>query len=126
VTATFVSRSQRAARDRLGAWCGWVVVGAAALVPLIGWLSPLGFAPLLALMGLLCLPAMRMTDEDRPLLIVLLGALIWAAVSTIWSPSHPQRIGQTVIVQLALALPLFWSAVCGARRADPRLNDLAL
>jgi O-antigen ligase len=31
-----------------------------------------------------------------------------------------------VILQLALGLPLFWSAVCGARRADPRLNDLAL
>jgi O-antigen ligase len=69
---------------------------------------------------------MRMTDEDRPLLIVLLGALIWGAASTIWSPSHPSRVDQHVIVQLALGLPLFWSAVCGARRADPRLNDLAL
>lgn len=115
-----------AAGDRLGAWCGWVMVGAAALIPLIGWLSPLGFAPLLALMGLLCLPALRLADEDRPLLIVLLGALVWAAASTTWSLRRPDAGGDSVILQIALALPLFWSAVCGARRADPRLNRLAL
>ena len=51
-TATFVARSSRSSHDRVAAWCGWVVVGASALVPLIAWLSPLGFAPLLALMGL--------------------------------------------------------------------------
>lgn len=113
-------------RDRLAAWCGWVMVGAAGLIPLIAWLAPLGFAPLLALMGLLCLPAMRITDEDRPLLIVLLGALVWGAVSTTWTPFHPKPGGHNVILELALSLPLFWSAICGARRADPRLNDLAL
>lgn len=113
-------------RDRLGAWCGWVMVGASVLIPLVAWLSPLGFAPLLALMGLLCLPAVRMTDEDRPLAIVLLGALVWGAVTTTWTPFHPKPGGHNVIVELAFALPLFWSAVCGARRADPRLNELAL
>jgi O-antigen ligase len=102
------------------------MVGAAVLTPLLGWLAPLGFAPLLVLMGLLCLPAFRITDEDRPVLIVLLGALIWAAAATTWSPFHPKGAGHSVILQLALGLPLFWSAVCGARRADPRLNALAL
>jgi O-antigen ligase len=121
-----MAQPQRAVRDGLAVWCGWVSVGAALLVPLISWLSPLGFAPLLALMGVLCLPALRITDEDRPVLIVLLGALVWGAVSTTWSPSHPKQIDHRVIVQLALGLPLFWSAVCGARRADPRLNRLAL
>jgi O-antigen ligase len=114
------------ARDRLGAWCGWVMLGGAVLVPLLGWLAPLGFAPLLALMGLLCLPALRLADEDRPVMIVLLGVLVWAAASVTWSPSHPKKTDQSVILQLALALPLFWSAICGARRADPRLNALAL
>lgn len=114
------------ARDRLGVWCGWVMVGAAVLVPLLGWLSPLGFAALLALMGLLCLPAIRMSDEDRPVLIVLLGALVWAAVSTTWSPQRPKPGGHGAILEIALALPLYWSAICGARRADPRLNRLAL
>lgn len=119
-------RSARAAGKRLAAWCGWVMVGAAGLTPLIAWLSPLGFAPLLAVMGLLCLPAVRLTDEDRPVAIVLLGALVWAAASTTWSPFHPKAGGHSVVLELALGLPLFWSAICGARRADPRLNALAL
>ncbi|HKR87789.1 MAG TPA: O-antigen ligase family protein [Phenylobacterium sp.] len=126
MTATVMTQARQAARGGLAAWCGWVNVGAAVLIPLIGWLSPLGFAPLLAVMGVLSLGAFRITDNDRPVLIVLLGALVWGAVSTTWSPSHPKQIDHRVIVQLALALPLFWSALCGARRADPRLNDLAL
>ncbi len=126
MTATAAARARTAARDRLGAWCGWVMLGAAALTPVIAWLAPRGFAPLLALMGLLCLPALRITDEDRPVLIVLLGALIWGAVSTTWTPYRPTRADQSVVLQLALALPLFWSAICGARRADPRLNSAAL
>jgi O-antigen ligase len=126
VTLAAAARAKPAARDRLGQWCGWVMVGAAVLVPLLAWLAPRGFAPLLALMGLLCLPALRVTDEDRPVLVVLLGALIWAAVTTTWSPYHPKGIERSAILQLALGLPLFWSAVCGARRADPRLNALAL
>ena len=73
-------------RDRLADWCGWVLVGTLGLTPLMAWLGPMGFAVLPALMGLLCLPAIRMTDEDRPILVVLLFALIWAAVSTAWSP----------------------------------------
>lgn len=126
MTAAAAARSGIAARDGLGVWCGWVMVGAAAFTPLLAWLSPLGFAPLLALMGLLCLPAFRIGDEDRPVLIVLLGALIWAAIATTWSPYHPKGVGHSVILQLVLALPLYWSAVCGARRADPQLNGLAL
>lgn len=123
---TTVAAASRAASGRLGAWCGWVMVGAAVLIPPIGWFSPLGLAPLVALMGLLCLPAFRLTDADRPALIVLAGALVWAAVSTTWSPRPPEQGAESTILQLALALPLYWSAVCGARRADPRLNRLAL
>lgn len=124
--ATTTQIRRAAARDRVGTWCGWVMVGAAVLTPLLAWLAPLGFAPLLAVMGLLCLPAFHIVDEDRPVLIVLLGVLIWAAASTTWSPFHPKGVGHSVILQLALGLPLFWSAVCGARRADPALNALAL
>jgi O-antigen ligase len=126
VTAAAAAHLRAAARDRLGTWCGWVMVGAAVLIPLLAWLAPLGFAPLMVVVGLFCLPAFRMADEDRPVVIVLLGALVWAAAATTWSPFHPKGVGHSVILQLALGLPVFWSAVCGARRADPRLARLAL
>jgi O-antigen ligase len=124
MTAAVAAPGERVMRDRLAAWCGWVMVGGAVLTPLVGWLSPLGFTPLVALMGLLCLPAVRLDDADRPAIIVLAGALVWAAVSTLWTPPAAKGADGTAL-QLALSLPLFWSAICGARRADPRLNALA-
>ena len=111
---------------RLETWCGWVLVGAAVLVPLLAWLAQLGFAPLLALMGLLMLPALRLTADDRPVLIVLLAALAWAAVSSTWSPHVPKNPEDSTALKLALQLPLYWSAICGARRASPGLRNLAL
>lgn len=113
-------------RDRLGVWCGWVWVGAAVLTPLFAWLGPLGFAPLLALVGLLCLPAIRLEGSYRPVLVVLLLALLWAAVSTTWSPYVPDGPEESIALKLGLALPLYWAAVCGARRADAKLRRLAL
>jgi len=113
------------ARDRLGAWCGWVMVGAAALVPVIGYLVPLAFAPLLALVGILCLPAVRIGDADRPAAILLFAGLIWAAASSTWSPYQATKPGNSTILKLAFELPLYWSAVAGARRADPALRARA-
>ncbi|WP_372786562.1 O-antigen ligase family protein [Phenylobacterium sp.] len=115
-----------ASRDRLGVWCGWVLIAVCAATPLFAWLAPKGFAALVALGGLLTLPAIRIEDDDRPGLIVLFAALIWAAVSTIWSPFHPSRPDNNTILKLAAQLPLYWSLISGARRADPRLQRLAL
>jgi O-antigen ligase len=105
---------------------GWVLVGAAALTPLLAWLGPLGFAPLLALVGLLCLPAVRFRREDLPLGAVLLLLVAWAALSSLWSPSRPDDLGDSVALKLALQLVLYWAAWQGARRADPALRRLAL
>lgn len=111
---------------RLDTWCGGVLVGAAALTPLLAWLAQLGFAPLLALAGLLMLPALRLRAEDRPVLVALLVAVAWAAVSTTWSPHTPKSPEDSTALKLALQLPLYWSAIQGARRASPRLRNLAL
>ncbi|WP_334164874.1 O-antigen ligase family protein [Phenylobacterium sp.] len=107
-------------------WCGWVLVGVALLTPLLAWLAQLGFAPLLALAGLLTLPALRPTREDRPVLVVLLAVVAWAAASTTWSPHTPKNPEDSTALKLALQLPLYWSAIQGARRASPRLRNLAL
>ena len=103
-----------------------MLVGAAVLIPLTGWLGPKGFSLLIAATGLLCLPALRITDEDRPAALILFAALIWAAVSTMWSPYHPAKATTPPILKLAFELPLYWSAISAGRRADPALRSLAL
>ena len=116
---------RRTRRDRLGGWCGWVLAGAAALTPVLAWLGPLGFAPLLSLVGLLCLPALKVSEDDRPVAVALLALLLWAAVSAAWSPFRGD-LGHSIALKLALQLPLYWSAWSAARRAGARQRRIAL
>lgn len=102
----------------LATWCGWVLTGVAALTPLLAWLGPLGFALLMGLAGLLCLPAVRIPLRDAPLAILLLSGLAWVAASSFWSPYHPRDAGGSSPLKLALQLPLYWAVWQGARRAD--------
>ncbi len=110
----------------IGKLSGWALVGAAVLAPLAAWVGPLAFAPLMGLAGLFCLPALRVTDEDRPVAAALLFGLVWAAMSASWSAHQPDDLESSVALKLALQVPLYWAAWCGARRADPRLARLAL
>jgi O-antigen ligase len=126
VTSEPANASPVQARDSLARWCGWLLIGLAGLSPVAAWLGPLAFAVLVAAVGLLALPALRIGDEDRPALIVLFAALIWAAVSTTWTPFHPKHPQDSTIVKLTAELLLYWAAVCAARRADPRLARRAL
>ena len=80
-----------------------MLIGAAVLIPLTGWLAPRQLASLMAIVGVLCLPAVRIADEDRPAALILFAALIWAAVSTMWSPYHPSKPGNSTILKLAYA-----------------------
>jgi O-antigen ligase len=120
------ARASAPARDRLGAWCGWMLLVMAVSTPILGWLIPLWFAGMVAVVGFACLPAVRISDADRPAAIILFAALIWAAASSTWSPYHPSKPGNATVLKLAFELPLYWSAVSAARRADPRLRTLAL
>lgn len=113
-------------QDRLAAWYGWVMVGVAGLTPWMAWLGPLGFAALLALAGLLCLPALRVDARLAPLAVMLLLALAWAALSTLWTFHPAQTLEDSVALKLALQLVLYAAAWCGARRADPVLAGLAV
>ena len=113
-------------RDGLGAWCGWVMVGVAGLTPWMAWLGPLGFAALIALAGLLCLPAVRNPARQTPLAIILLLGLAWAGFSTLWTAQRAQVVEDSVALKLAVQLPLYFAAWCGARRADPAIAGLAL
>lgn len=110
----------------MSVWCGWVLVGVAALTPLMAWLGPLGFAPLVGLAGLLCLPAIRIRPQDAPAALVLLLLVAWAALSSLWSPRHVDELGDSTALKLGLQAPLYWAAWSGARAADPAGRRLAL
>ncbi|ODT87457.1 O-antigen ligase family protein [Phenylobacterium sp. SCN 70-31] len=105
---------------------GWALVVCAGLTPLLAWLGPLGFAPLLGLLGLLCLSAVRVGGRESPLAAILVLAVVWAVLSLVWSPHQPGRLEDSTALKLALQAPLYWAVWCAARRADPDLRRRAL
>jgi len=68
-------------------WLSGVAIFLAVMTPLLAYLAPLGFAPLLALTGLLALPGVRLTRAVLPPLLILAALVLWAAVSMSWSPA---------------------------------------
>ncbi|MDZ4374530.1 MAG: O-antigen ligase family protein [Phenylobacterium sp.] len=106
---------------------GWALVVGAGLTPVLAWLGPLGFAPLLALLGLFCLGAIRVGAREWPLAVILALAVAWAALSTLWSPHRPGGdFEDNTALKLALQAPLYWAVWCAARRADVDLRGRAL
>ncbi|KRA56644.1 polymerase [Caulobacter sp. Root655] len=68
-------------------WLGGVAIFLVVMTPLLAYLAPLGFAPLMALVGLLALPGLRLTRAAAPPLLILLALALWALVSMTWSPA---------------------------------------
>lgn len=68
-------------------WLSGVAIFVVVMTPLLAYVAPLGFAPLLALAGLLCLPGLRLTREAAPPLLILVVLALWAAISMTWSPA---------------------------------------
>jgi O-antigen ligase len=118
--------NQPAEGGRLATWTGWVLAVGLLLVAPLGWLAPREFIVPATLIGVLAMPAARLRDEDRPFAIILFAGLIWAAVSTLWSPYHPHKLEETTILKLCLQLPIYGAAVLCVRRADPALTRRAL
>ncbi|AYV48509.1 polymerase [Caulobacter flavus] len=112
-------------------WLTGVMVFVFVMTPLLGYLAQLGFAPLMALAGLLVLPVMgRPRTPTAPALILLLLA-IWAAVSMTWSPAAPPAgslkdygdVEKVTAVKLFLQLALYGAAVAAALRLSARGAD---
>ena len=87
---------------RHAAWCGRVLLFAAVLAPLLGWLAPLGFAPLAGLCGLAAAGAVRLERRHLPGLVPAMVLLVWAGVSVIWSPYRPDDAGGWTALKLSL------------------------
>ncbi|HWU12962.1 MAG TPA: O-antigen ligase family protein [Caulobacter sp.] len=85
MTATSISESNEASARRTP-WLSGVAIFVAVMTPLLAYLAPLGFAPLLALAGLLALPGLKLTRAAAPPLLILVAIALWAAASMTWSP----------------------------------------
>jgi O-antigen ligase len=111
---------------RLALWCGWVLAAIFVLAPPFAWLGSRGFSSLVALAGLLTLPALRVRDEDRPAAIAILTLVVWAVGSSLWSPYVPKKLGETTAVKLILEVVLYAAAISAARAAAPASRVWAL
>ncbi len=99
--------------------------GLIGLTPVLTWLAPLAFAPVVGLCGLLTLPGVRLRASDRSILLVLVVSLVWACGSSLWSPFIPSSLAKSTALKLVPILALYVSAVLSARyvprQSVPRL-----
>jgi O-antigen ligase len=68
-------------------WLSGVAIFIVVMTPLLAYVAPLGFAPLMAVAGLLSLPGLRLNRAAAPPLLILVVLALWAAVSLTWSPA---------------------------------------
>ena len=121
-----MTRAQAAAPADGAAWFGWVLAGAFALSPLLGWLGPLGFAPIAALGGLLTLHGARIDDDQRPAVLAILVLVAWALLSMAWSPYAPKKIESSTGVKLIAQAVLYWSLFRAGAAASAQTRTTAL
>ena len=112
--------------DRAAASCGAVLIGLLALTPVVGWLGPLAFAPVMALAGLLTLKWARVDEVDRPAAFAVIVILLWAVGSSVWSPHQPEDLESSTALKLVLQVPTYWAAIYAVRIASPKSRRLAL
>jgi O-antigen ligase len=114
-------------------WPGILTTAVAALTPLVAYLGNLGFAPLVALAGLLYLPRLW---RDRPAsagYALLLALALWALVSMLWSGAFGRSIDLKQYegfeaytgIKLALQLGLYGTFVLAALSLTPEAGGRA-
>lgn len=111
---------QGAGRSRWATLSGWSLTGVFLITPLIAWLAPLSFAPVVTLAGLLSLPTYRVDEADRPAAIAILVMVVWACVSTVWSPYVPKHLGQSTALKLVIECAVYGALVIAGRQGTPR------
>jgi O-antigen ligase len=111
---------------RRAGWFSGVLMFAAVLAPLLGWLGPLGFAPLGALAGILSLGALRIETRHLWAVVPALVLIAWAAVSIFWSPFRPKTLESWIVLKLLAEAVLLWAFVRAAAEADGEGRRMAL
>lgn len=118
--------------ERRTRWLGALAVFLMAMTPLIGYLAPLGFAPLLSVVGLLATPGLARSRPPLLPMFALILLVLWALVSLNWSPAAPalsalkrdKDVGAFTALKLVLQLGLYGTAfavLAGMSRRSARL-----
>ena len=114
-----------AQRYLLGVW-----IFVAVLTPLFGFLGARGFAPGVAVAGLLCLPLARPKGPDFAGLILFALLVEWAVISALWSPAPFPRtlhdLGRFTGLHLAQQVVFAGALIMTARTLEPRTARRAL
>lgn len=111
----------------LEGWRGFLAYAAAVLTPLIGFVGNLGLAPLVALLGIGALPFLAARRKPDPGFALLLGILLLALLSMIWSvgtPLHPdfrryKEVEGLIGLKLVFELALYGAFAVAMRALDP-------
>ena len=105
----------------------------AVAAPLCLFLGTRGYAPVVGIAGLLCIPWARPTREDWRGVLILAALVLWAAVSVAWSPATNLRLPHTfkalsrfTILHLATQLVLSTAFVTALARLDAAAARKAL
>jgi O-antigen ligase len=108
-------------------WLEIVCLVLFGMTPLVGYLGYLGFAPLVALAGLMATPTLAKGRRGDGVLIILALLCVWAAISLSWSPAAPRPgpdgdyggIEKLTVVKLVLQLGLYGAAAAAVQRLSP-------
>lgn len=119
--------------ERRTRWLGALAVFLMVMTPLIGYLAPLGFAPLLAVIGLLATPGLARSRPPLLPMFALMLLVLWALVSLNWSPAAPalselkrdKDVGAFTALKLVLQLGLYGTAVAVLGTMSQRSARLA-
>ena len=106
----------------------WILL--AVLTPAVGFVGARGFAPLVGLAGLLCLPLARPKTVELGGLILISLLLEWALISAFWSPaSYPHSLKEFFRftgLHLAQQVLFCGALIVTARRFTPQVAGKAL
>jgi O-antigen ligase len=122
-----------AVSERRTRWLGAVAVFMMVMTPLLGYLAPLGFAPLLGLVGLLATPGLARSRPPLLPMLALVLLVLWALISLSWSPATPdlahlkrdKDIEDLTALKLVLELGLYGAAAAALGTMSQRSARLA-
>lgn len=114
-------------------WLGALAVFLMVMTPLVGYLAPLGFAPLLGVVGLLATPGLARSRAPLLPMFALLLLVLWALVSLHWSPAAPaladlkrdKDVGAFTAFKMVLELGLYGTAAATLGAVSTRSARLA-